>query len=168
LSFLAFFGVMVVSPLIQARWPSRWHQSLVGGVALESVCAELMSLPFILYVFAHMSFIGLPANVLVVALVPLAMLLSTIAGLAGMLSGPFAGWLAWPACALLNYMLDIAHLMAHLPHVFVQNLSLSLLGMLGLYGAVALVTFVLWHRTEEPHYDTITDMNELKARGAEV
>jgi len=67
----------------------RWHDSLVVGVALESLCAETMTLPFVLYTFGQMSFIGLPANVLVVTLVPLAMLLSLAAGLAGML----AGWL---------------------------------------------------------------------------
>jgi len=165
LSFLAFFGVMVVSPLVQARWPGRWHQTIVGGVALESVCAELMSLPFILYIFGQMSFIGLPANVLVVALVPLAMLLSTIAGLAGMLSGPVAGWLAWPAWAFLNYMLDIAHWMAHLPHVFVQNLSLPLAGLMGLYGVVGFITVMLWHRTKRSRRDIITDMNELETGG---
>jgi competence protein ComEC len=168
LSFLAFFGVMVVSPLIQARWPSRWHQTVIGGVALESVCAELMSLPFILYVFGQMSFIGLPANVLVVALVPLAMLLATIAGLAGMLSGPVAGWLTWPARTLLNYMLDIAHWMAHLPHVFVQNLSLPLAGMLGLYGVIGLLSIVLRHKTKAPRRAIITDMNELERRGLEA
>jgi competence protein ComEC len=162
LSFLAFFGVMIVSPLVQARWPGRWHQSLVGGVALESVCAEIMSLPFVLYIFGQMSFIGLPANVLVVVLVPLAMLLSTIAGLAGMLANPIAGWLAWPAYTLLNYMLDIAHLMAHIPGIFIQNRSLPLAAMLGLYGLIILVTFMLWHKTKLPKPAIITDMNELE------
>ena len=38
-----------------------------------------------LYIFGQMSLIGLPANVLVVTLVPLAMLLGLAAGLAGML-----------------------------------------------------------------------------------
>jgi len=160
LSFLAFFGVMVLAPLIQARRPGRWHQTIVGSVALESVCAEAMSLPFILYIFGQMSFVGLPANVLVTALVPLAMLLSTVAGLAAMLPGPIAGWLAWPAALLLNYMLDIAHMMAHIPHIFVQNLSLSLAGMLSLYGLIIGLTFVLWHKTKPANAGTITDRNE--------
>jgi len=162
LSFLAFYGVMIVSPLLQARRPGQWHQSLIGGVALESICAEAMSLPFVLYIFGQMSLIGLPANVLVVTLVPLAMLLSLIAGLAGMLGGALAGWLAWPAAVLLNYMLDIAHLMSHIPHVFIQNRSLSLAAMLGLYGLIMLVTFMLWHKTKPPRPDIITDMNELE------
>jgi competence protein ComEC len=164
LSFLAFYGVMVVSPLVQTRWPGRWHQTLVGGVALESVCAEMMSLPFILYVFGQMSFIGLPANVLVVTLVPLAMLLSAVAGLAGMLASGAAGWLAWPADLLLNYMLDIAHLMAHVPRIFVQNLSLPLPAMLGLYGMIILLTTMLWHKTKPLKSDIITDMNQPVTR----
>jgi competence protein ComEC len=165
LSFLAFYGVMVVSPLVQARWPGRWHQSLVGSVALESVCAEAMSLPFVLYIFGQMSLIGLPANVLVVALVPLAMLLGLVAGLAGMFAGTLAGWFAWPAYLLLNYMLDIAHIMARLPHVFIQNRSLPLAAMLGLYGLIILVTYVLWHKTRRLKGDIITDMNERETRG---
>jgi len=133
---------------------------VLGGVALESVCAEMMSLPFILYIFGQMSFIGLVANVLVVTLVPLAMLLSLIAGLAGMFCGALAGWLTWPAWLLLNYMLDIAHILARLPHVFVQNRSLSLLAMLALYLLITLVAIMLWHRTKFVKSDTITDRNQ--------
>jgi competence protein ComEC len=168
LSFLAFFGVMIVSPLIQARWPARWHQSLVGGVALESICAETMSLPFVLYIFGQMSLIGLPANVLVVALVPLAMLLSTIAGLAGMLTGSLAGWLAWPAAVLLAYMLDTAHLMARIPHIFLQNIGFPLGAMLGLYALILLVALILQRKTKALKSDIITDMNELKIRAGEA
>jgi competence protein ComEC len=168
LSFLAFFGVMILSPLIQARWPARWHQSLIGSVALESICAEAMSLPFVLYIFGQMSFIGLPANVLVVTLVPLAMLLGVIAGLAGMLASPFVGWLAWPATLLLTYMLDIAHLMAHIPHVFVQNIGLPLAGMLGLYGIIILLAAILWRRTKPAKSGIITDMNDVETRGLTI
>ncbi len=158
LSFLAFFGVMVLAPLVQARWPGRWHGTLIGGVALESICAELMSLPFILHIFGQMSRVGLLANVLVVTLIPLAMLLSVIAGLAGMLAGSLAGWLAWPAIIVLNYMLDVAHLLAHLPHVFVQNIGLSLMQMLLLYGCIIAITVVLYYK-KRPKSVRITDTN---------
>jgi competence protein ComEC len=162
LSFLAFIGVMVVSPLLQARWPAKWHQSLIGGVALESICAELMSLPFILHIFGQMSRVGLVANVLVVSLIPLAMLLSLVAGLAGMLMGSLAGWLAWPAALLLNYMLDTAHILAHLPHVFVEGVGLSLWQMLTLYGCVAAMVTTLWYKAAKSAI--ITDMIEPPSR----
>lgn len=168
LSFTAFFGVMILSPLFQARWPGRWHNSLIGGVALESLCAEIMSLPLILHVFGQMSLAGLPANLLVTSLIPLAMLLSLIAGLGGMLAGSVAGWSAWPASQLLNYMLDTAHLIAGLPHVFIQNLSLSLAAMLTLYVLVGGIALILNHKTKTANPAIVTDMKspEIKSFAA--
>lgn len=166
LSFLAFYGVMVLAPLVQARWPAEWRESLVASVALESICAETMTLPFVLHMFGQMSFIGLPANVLVVTLVPLAMLLSLVAGLAGMLAGPVAGWFAWPARLLLTYMLDLAHIMAGLPHVFVEHIGLSLPRMIGLYAVTLIMTRLLWRRTKSSKYAKITDMQETSLQGA--
>jgi competence protein ComEC len=166
LSFLAFYGVLVLSPLVQKRWSGGWHQSLLGGVALESICASAMTEPFILHVFGQMSLISLPANVLVVALIPLAMLLGMIAGLAGMFASSVAGWFAWPAAGLLNYMLDTAHILAGLPHVFIQNRALSLAGMLGLYGVVCGVTVMLHHKTKSLKTAIITDRKPSILKGA--
>ncbi len=162
LSFLAFFGVMVLSPLVQARWPGRWQRSIIGGVALESLCAEAMSEPFILHIFGQMSLVGLPANVLVVALIPLAMLLGLIAGLAGMLIGTVSGWFTWPATILLDYMLNIAHILAGLPHIFLHDRSLSLAGMLVLYAVIGACTLVLRHKTSTPPNAIITDRNNVQ------
>ena len=165
LSFLAFFGVMIVSPLMQARWPGKWHQNIVGAVALESVCAEMMSLPFVLYIFGQMSLVGLPANILVVTMVPLAMLLGVVAGLAGMLAPAIAGWFSWPAKELLNYMLDTAHIIAHLPHIFIENRSLPLQYMLALYLLIALFCLSLRHKTKHAKPAIITDIKEPMYRG---
>jgi competence protein ComEC len=159
LSFLAFYGVMVLAPMIALRLHIKWQNSLVAMVALESLCAEIMTLPFVLHTFGQMSFIGLFANVMVVALVPLAMLLSMVAGLAGMLVAPVAGWFAWPARVLLTYMLDIAHVLSRIPHIFVQNLGLPIIEMLGLYILVAAMTYLLWNKTKQLKADTITDKN---------
>jgi competence protein ComEC len=164
LSFLAFFGVMIVSPLVQARWPGKWHGSIIGGVALESICAEVMALPFVLYIFGQMSRVGLLANILVVAFIPLAMLLGAIAGLAGMVLANFAGWFAWPADILLNYMLDTAHILAGLPHIFVEGIGLSLPQMIGLYACIGLVVTALWFK-DDGKSAIITDINDSKTRG---
>ncbi len=143
LSFLAFFGVMMVSPLLQKRLPNAFERNIILAVALESLCAEIMSLPYILYTFGQMSFIGIVANMLVVIMIPLAMLLGLIAGLAGMFAYPLCGWFAWPAKYLLMYMLDTAHILADLPHVFIDNIWLSLPGLLGLYCVIVGMVFLL-------------------------
>jgi competence protein ComEC len=164
LSFLAFFGVMVLAPLVIRRLPTRLHESLVANVAIESLCAELMTLPYVLHIFGQMSFIGLVSNILVVAFIPLAMLLSLVAGIAGMVVPAFAGWFAWPAQLLLTYMLDIATLLSRIPHVFVQNLALSLAQLIILYSSLAGFTYVLYRRSRL-RYATITDRNNAEAEG---
>ena len=164
LSFLAFFGVMVLSPLIQARWPGRWHKTVIGGVALESICAEVMALPFVLHIFGQMSRVGLLANVLVVSLIPLAMLLGTIAGLAGMLAGAVSGWFAWPAYIVLNYMLDVAHILANRPNIFAEDIGFSLWQMLAFYVCISIFIATLWYKNTDRSV-MITEINQHKGRG---
>jgi hypothetical protein len=98
-----------------------------------------MTIPLVLYIFGQVSLVSLLANMLVVALIPLAMLLSLVAGLAGMLVGALSGWLAWPAMVLLTYMLDIVTVLSRLPHIFLQNRFLSAVDMAACYGAVVVL-----------------------------
>jgi competence protein ComEC len=136
LSFLAFFGVLMIAPLAAAKLFRR-EPKLLGMVMLETLAAELMTLPLIMMTFGQLSVIGLLANVLVVPLIPFAMLFSAIAGTAGMAIPALAGWAAWPANLLLTYMLDVVRLLSGIPGIFLHR-SLSVTGMLALYGIIAL------------------------------
>jgi fucose permease len=77
--------------------------------------------------------------------VPLAMLLSAVAGTAGAIAPQIAGWFALPARLLLTYMLDIVHIMANLPSVLIHR-SISLPYMLAIYGLVTLMLTVAYHK----------------------
>jgi competence protein ComEC len=143
LSFLAFFGVLVVSPLLERRLSPVFRANILLAIALESFCAEIMSVPYILYTFGQISFMGLLANVLVTSVIPYAMLFGLIAGLAGMLWWPVAGWFAWPAQVLLTYMLDMAQWLAGRPHIFVDNVWLSASGALVCYASIAILIALL-------------------------
>jgi competence protein ComEC len=136
LSFLAFFGILVIGPLVTRRLYGQKRPPLIPQIMIESLCAELMTIPLVLYIFGQMSLVSLLANMLVVALIPLAMLLSLVAGLAGMLVGNVAGWFAWPASMLLSYMLDIVNMLSRIPHVFMANRYLSAVDMALCYGGV--------------------------------
>ena len=89
-------------------------------ILMETLCAELMTLPLIMTTFNQLSLVGLIANLLVVPLIPLAMLLAAAAGAAGMMIPAFAGWFAWPANLLLTYILDLVQLMAKIPFASLQ------------------------------------------------
>jgi competence protein ComEC len=164
LSFLAFFGVVVLGPLITWKLYKSKKPGLIMQVLLESICAEIMTLPYILYIFGQMSNVSLLANVLVVALVPLAMLLCLVAGLAGMLLPVMAGWFAWPARLLLTYMLDAANLLSRVPHAFAEGVGFSFVQLLGWYMVVGMWIAIV-HYKKEREYGTITEKIGLETEG---
>jgi len=155
LSFLAFFGILMIAPQISARLFKK-EPKVLGGVVIETFAAEIMTLPLIMLAFGQLSAVALLANVLVVPFVPFAMLLSTLAAGAGMLVPALAGWIAWPANLLLTFMLDIVRLMASVPSaLLLQSISVDI--MLSFYFLVLLGLLVLHRRQTKT--DIITDVN---------
>lgn len=147
LSFLAFYGVLVLAPQVRYRLiPERFRNSFLLVIALESLCAEVMTLPLILYIFGQHSYISLVANVVIATFVPFAMLLAVLAGIAGTFFASVAGWFSWPATWLLTYMLDMARLLAGIPGVFVENIGFGLTAMVCMYGVIAFINVVLYSR----------------------
>ncbi|MCA9330932.1 ComEC/Rec2 family competence protein [Candidatus Saccharibacteria bacterium] len=155
LSFLAFFGVLTLAPLWQQR-PGQQNGriTVVGQLVRESLAAQLMTMPIIMYIFGRVSFVGLIANLVVVPLVPLAMLLTFVAGVVGMFVSQIGGWMGLPATVLLNYMLDITHLLASVAHASIDY-RLSLSDMLLLYGCVLVYVSLLWRKVHR--HAKITD-----------
>lgn len=144
LSFLAFFGVIVVAPLLAQRLGRRL--SPLTLLLLESTSAQLLTAPLILYVFGTASTLAIVANLLIVPLVPLAMLLAFVAGLAGMIHWLVASWLAWPAQLVLRYMLDVVALLAAWPQALVRR-TLAAWQMVAFYAVIAFSTVIVWRKT---------------------
>ena len=140
LSFTAFFGIMVLAPAVTARFVRE--PGVVGALLIETICAQLLTLPLIAYGFGQLSLISPLANLIELPLVPAAMLFSLIAGVAGMVVPAFAGWLAWPADLLLRFMLWIVNSLAGVPGAG-QTISLGFVPMLTIYGLIGVVTIVL-------------------------
>jgi ComEC/Rec2-related protein len=86
LSVLAFAGVLIVGPLIGERYFPKLKDRLVPAMLLETFSAQIMTLPLILSVFGRLSIISIPANLVVVPFIPLAMLLIFLTGILGMLN----------------------------------------------------------------------------------
>lgn len=139
LSFLAFFGVLIIAPMI-ARLLSLPSKAMTM-ILVETLSAELMTLPVIMMIFGQVSLVSIAANALVVPLIPVAMLLTAIAAAAGALITPFAGWFAWPATMLLTYILDVIQLLASLPFAL-KRYSINTFMMITLYGFVLALLIV--------------------------
>jgi ComEC/Rec2-related protein len=143
LSFLAFFGILMIAPkVLELLSPGRQPPLLVQ-VAVETFAAELMTIPLILYIFGQVSFVGLLANVLVVSMIPLAMLLCLLAGIAGIALPMLAGLIALPARYLLTYMIDTALVLSRVPKVFHSGVYISAVDLSICYLGVAAVTYLL-------------------------
>lgn len=155
LSFLAFFGVLLVAPyLVQLASRGRSPKT-VGALLGETISAQALTLPIIMYIFGRVSLIGLVANALVVPLVPLAMLLTLFAGIGGMF-GSVGGWIAWPASFLLTYMIDITGIFSRFPHAAVQH-TISLATMIMAYVAIAIFTLILWRLWARKNYQNLVE-----------
>lgn len=146
LSFLAFAGVMLVAPLLQKQIFKKREPKLLGQVVVETVSAQLTTLPLIVAMFGTLAVLSLPANVLVVPLVPLAMLLTALAGATGWLLPSIASYVALPASWLLGYMTDLVDLFASVKWASL-TVKLDTPGMLASYAAMIIAGLILWRRT---------------------
>jgi competence protein ComEC len=148
LSFLAFFGVLMLAPLIIKLFQkSNKELPLIPNVAIESFSAQIMTIPIIMFIFGKVSFVGFLANIIIVPLVPFAMLFSLIAGLAGMFVPAIAGWLGLPARLLLNSMLNVAEWFASWPSAN-KLVTISAISMLALYVVIAIFIVALNKRSQ--------------------
>lgn len=159
LSFLAFFGVLIIAPLIVVRFKKA--PSVLTIVLIETLCAEIMTLPLIMMTFGQMSLVALLANLLVVPLIPAAMLLSAVAAIAGAVTPATTGWFAWPANLLLTYILDVVHILSSIPSIFL-HVSISPTLMISSYTLIVLLILV-WHRRIKLKNAIITDKKLIKS-----
>lgn len=100
LSFLSFIGILIVAPLIQSYFFEDRKPNVVRSLCVETLSAQLMTLPLLMYVFGEYSLLSILANVLVVPAVPFGMLATALAGLLG----PLVSFAALPAHLVLGYI----------------------------------------------------------------
>jgi hypothetical protein len=127
LSFMATIAIIFLSPLIEPyfKWiPWKWLRDIVAITSSMYIFA----LPFILYRMGNLSLVALPANILIVPLMPLSMISGFITGFAGLVSPAFAILPGKIAYALLYYQINAISMLAHLPFaaVAIQNFSLTI------------------------------------------
>lgn len=160
LSFLAFFGVLVLTPLVvERRYGVKQKPHPLGMVLFESIAALLMTAPLIMYIFGQFSLIAFIANILVVPIVPIAMLLSAIAGVAGIVVPILSGWVSWPATLLLTYILDVVAVLHHVPGA-VAKVIVDLPRIISMYAIIVFVCVLLWRKNRSQRIITETKLAE--------
>ena len=109
LSFTAFAGVLVVAPIITRlthKSRSTSPPSAIVQLVIETLSAQLMTLPIIMVYFGYIPLLAFLANLLVAPVIPFAMLTAFLAGLAGLVSSSL--WVvAMPASIVIAYVVSV-------------------------------------------------------------
>lgn len=147
LSFASFAGIMLLAPLLQHYfWGLHKEPGAIRRVVIETLSAQLVTLPIISLMFGQYSPLAIPANVLIVPLIPFAMLLTFFAGVAGVAIAATSWVIGLPATWILEYMTGTTALLATLPWAQ-GELEIGVAHLVFGYVALLVLIIVLWLRT---------------------
>jgi competence protein ComEC len=120
LSFLATLGILFITPVLTrafARVPEKFLFVISLREAMSvTLGANLGVTPYILYKMGTFSLIALPANIMVLPAVPLAMGFGALAGLVGSFSGMLAYPFSIATYGLLRYVRILVAYFAKVPY----------------------------------------------------
>jgi len=116
LSFASFAGVLLLAPLMHQYFWGAAEPNTFRQILVETSSAQLATTPIILFAFGSFSTYALLANMLVLPLIPFAMLLTFLAGVASLCFPNLAHLAGWPAHTLLQYMTSVIAWVAKLPN----------------------------------------------------
>ena len=115
LSFAAFAGVMIIAPIVTAYFFGEEKVPFIGQLLIETMAAQIATLPIMIMAFHQFSLIAPVANLLILPFIPLAMLLVAGAGVGGMAIPSIAHIIGWPAEQLLHLQVLIINWCADIP-----------------------------------------------------
>lgn len=147
LSFASFAGVMILAPLACRYFFGDEKPIFIAQILIETMSAFIVTAPILIMAFGQLSNVSLFSNLLVLPLVPLAMLLTFIAGV-GALILPCVGWvIAMPAIWLLKYMVGVAGYFANLPWA-ISKLDMQWWSIAIIYFVMSVACFYMWRVTK--------------------
>jgi competence protein ComEC len=138
LSFLAVAGIIYLEPLLRPVVLRVVRFKPIASLVSTTLSAQIAVLPLLLYSFGTLAVYTLPVNLLVLPLVPLAMALGLVTGLAGMVwpfAGSLVGQVVWLVAAV---QLGIIGWFSQLPYAALQ-VRIGVPMLLALYA-----TLVAW------------------------
>jgi competence protein ComEC len=138
LSFIATGGVLFVTPKI-INWfkylPLRYG---VREMVASTVAATISVLPILLYLTGILSLVSLPANFLILLIIPTVMFFIFITGMIGFIIPVFVIISGYITYIMLLYMLSVIHFFGSLPFASISIQSFPLVLTILIYG------FLFW------------------------
>jgi competence protein ComEC len=146
LSFVAVAGLVYLAPVFDGWFPVPKHFIEARSMATATLAATIATLPLILYTFGNLAIYALPANMLILPVIPYAMAAGAFAGVLGMVSPGMALIGGIPAWALAWWQLHVISWFADLPFAR-MTISFPIIGLVVGYLLIALFLFrYAYHR----------------------
>ena len=144
LSFASFAGVIMLAPLLHSYFFGNKEPGAFRQILIETLSAQIMTLPLLMMSFGVISNVALIANMLILPFVPLAMLLTFMSGI--LVFMPMIGVLiAIPTTWLLGYMIQVTNWTAGFEWAQME-VSINLWQCAALY--VALILAMIWMKKQ--------------------
>ena len=144
LSFASFAGVIMLAPLLHSYFFGNKEPGAFRQILIETLSAQIMTLPLLMMSFGVISNVALIANMLILPFVPLAMLLTFMSGV--LVFVPMIGALiAIPTTWLLGYMIQVTNWTAGFEWAQME-VSINLWQCVVLY--VVLILAMIWMKKQ--------------------
>ncbi len=142
LSFAAFAGVMILAPLLQDYFFGPKKPGTVRQIFGETISAQIVTMPIIAISFGTVALFALPANLLILPFVPLAMILVFLCGVTYMLLPSIAVLFGQITELLLVYMTSVVEWFVAFPNASIQ-VSFGVTALVICYMAIIILAIVL-------------------------
>ena len=115
LSFVATLGLLFLAPHIEklVMWMPTWLS--MREFLTATIATQIFVMPILLYNIGELSVVSIVVNVLVLPMVPVAMLLTFLTGIAMTVFTPLAVVLGYMTYVSLSYILGVATFFAQVP-----------------------------------------------------
>jgi competence protein ComEC len=133
LSFIATLGLIYLAPLFEARLTFIPIRFGLRGVLATTTAAQLAVLPWLFYTIGEVSLVALPANLMVIPLIPLTMFLGFGVGLIGFVSYFGSHLISIFVYFLLSFELSVVNFFADLPGAVLAVPTIPLIIILIIY-----------------------------------
>lgn len=160
LSFAATLGLILLGPLIEKKLSLVPTAFQFREFLTATIATQIFILPLLLYLIGQFSLVSVIVNVLVLPMVPVAMILTFVAGSVGLLM-PALGILAgYTAHLSLSYIIAVAEFFGGLPFAAIGVPLFPFWLVIVAYGAIGYGLFLLSRETveedvkEEPDEDS--------------
>lgn len=159
LSFLAFAGVLIIAPLIIARYFTNKPPGTIMQILIETLCAQIATIPYTLYLFGGVSIIAPVANIVVLPFIPFIMVLVFLLGLIGMIAPTLAMYIGFVPTALLTFQVWLIKVLSEVPGAH-AGVTISAATMMILFSLLLYVVITLSHSVTKKRNHEIKNLQQ--------